>query len=214
MRTLLPAVGARSTLRVSSRGALWSIVCCCSLLSATLAVGERKARGDTRARASSTHEGGLDANVMPPSAEFLALADSLSSSVDHLTGIPSILPTIGRLSSRYSAARYHPTLHVTRPHEGIDIAAPMGAPVVAPAAGVVATIATQPGYGLMLEIDHGQGLVTMYGHLSRIHVRKSQFVRRGQLIASVGNSGLSTGPHLHYEIRVGKRSVDPLRFWP
>jgi len=88
----------------------------------------------------------------------------------------------------------------------------MGAPVVAPASGVVITITQQRGYGLILEINHGNGLVTKYAHLSRVNVKQGQRVTRGQLIANVGNSGLSTGPHLHYEIHVDGRVVDPLKF--
>jgi murein DD-endopeptidase MepM/ murein hydrolase activator NlpD len=88
----------------------------------------------------------------------------------------------------------------------------MGAPVVAPAAGVVERVARERGYGLVLEINHGNGIETKYAHLSRCSVRPGQRVTRGQLIANVGNSGLSTGPHLHYEIHINGRVVDPLTY--
>jgi murein DD-endopeptidase MepM/ murein hydrolase activator NlpD len=210
---LLPAVEQRRATRARLRGTALILVLG-SLVSAKLTVRAGEARRDVGRPALPVRGKPLDGDVMPASPGFLALADSLSRSVERLAGIPSILPMTGRLSSRYSRERLHPILHITRPHEGIDIAAPMGAPVIAPAAGVVVTVASRPGYGLMVEIDHGQGLMTMYGHLSRVHVREGQSVNRGQLLADVGNSGLSTGPHLHYEIRVGTRPVDPLGFAP
>ncbi len=150
------------------------------------------------------------ANIL--SASFAEVTDTLARNNQRLAATPSIMPTAGWLSSQFSMHRFHPILHISRPHEGIDVAAPMGAPVVAPASGVVITITQQHGYGLILEINHGNGLVTKYAHLSRVNVKMGQRVTRGQLIANVGNSGLSTGPHLHYEIHVDGRVVDPLKF--
>ena len=103
-------------------------------------------------------------------------------------------------------------LHVSRPHEGIDLAAPMGTPIVAPASGVVRRAGREGGYGLVLEIDHGNGIVTRFAHASRLIARQGQRVTRGQTVATVGNTGLSTGPHLHYEIHVNGRVVDPLKY--
>ena len=122
------------------------------------------------------------------------------------------MPTTGWLSSQFSRARFHPILHLSRPHEGIDLAAPYGTPVVAPAAGRVTRVTHQTGYGLVLEIDHGNGIETKYAHLSRVVVQGGQWVVRGQPIAAVGNSGLSTGPHLHYEVHVNGKVVDPLTY--
>ncbi len=146
------------------------------------------------------------------SASFAAVSTSLSKNNARLSATPSIMPTRGWLSSQFSLARFHPILHRTRPHEGIDVAAPYGAPVVAPAAGVVTRISRQTGYGLVLDIDHGNGIATKYAHLSRVVVREGQRVVRGQPIAAVGNSGLSTGPHLHYEVHVNGKVVDPLTY--
>jgi murein DD-endopeptidase MepM/ murein hydrolase activator NlpD len=146
------------------------------------------------------------------SASFQEVSTSLSKNNERLSATPSIMPTTGWLSSQFSRARFHPILHLSRPHEGIDVAAPYGAPVVAPAAGVVLRISRQTGYGLVLEIDHGNGIETKYAHLSRVVVRPGQRVIRGQPIAAVGNSGLSTGPHLHYEVHVNGRVVDPLTY--
>ena len=94
-------------------------------------------------------------------------------------------------------------------HNGIDLAADYGAMVVANAPGRVLACQQSPGYGLMLELDHGGGLTTRYGHLSACRVQVGTRVRRDQPIASVGNSGRSTGPHLHYEVLVKGRPIDP-----
>jgi murein DD-endopeptidase MepM/ murein hydrolase activator NlpD len=146
------------------------------------------------------------------SASFAQVSLHLSKDVERLSNTPSIMPTTGWLSSEFSRARFHPILHLTRPHEGIDLAAPYGTPVVAPAAGVVERVTVQTGYGNVLEIDHGNGVETKYAHLSRIDVHVGQHVTRGQPIAAVGNTGLSTGPHLHYEVHVNGKVVDPLTY--
>ena len=143
---------------------------------------------------------------------FDEVSTAITKNSDKFAATPSIMPTAGWLTSQFTRGRYHPILHVSRPHEGIDLSAPMGAPVVAPAAGRVVRVTTQSGYGLILEIDHGNGTVTKYAHLSRVSVREGAKVTRGQLIAAVGNSGLSTGPHLHYEIHINGRVVDPLTY--
>lgn len=145
-------------------------------------------------------------------ASFAEVSDTLSQHAERLSHIPSIMPTAGWLSSAFSRSRFHPILHIRRPHEGIDVSAPMGAPIVAPAAGTVTMVTVQTGYGNVLEIDHGGGIVTKYAHCSRIVVHVGQHVDRGQVIANVGNTGLSTGPHLHYEIHVNGKVVDPLTY--
>lgn len=150
------------------------------------------------------------ANMLAKS--FSDVSDSLTKHHERYQRIPSIMPTAGWLSSHFSRSRFHPILHVNRPHEGIDVSAPMGAPIVAPAAGVVMRVGREAGYGLVLEIDHGNGIVTKYAHCSRVMVKKGQRVKRGQDIAAVGNSGLSTGPHLHYEIHINGKVVDPLTY--
>jgi Peptidase family M23 len=138
--------------------------------------------------------------------------DSLSSHQARFAATPSIMPTKGWLSSAFAAERVHPILHLARPHEGIDVSAPMGAEIEAPASGVVADIKWEEGYGNLLTIDHGYGLVTRYAHCSKILVVRGQRVKRGQKIALVGSTGLSTGPHVHYEVWVNGKPVDPKRF--
>jgi murein DD-endopeptidase MepM/ murein hydrolase activator NlpD len=150
------------------------------------------------------------ANLLATS--FREAADSLASHSDRLAAMPSIMPTQGWLTSAFSSMREHPILHIARPHEGIDVSAPMGTPIEAPAAGRVISAGWETGYGNVVTIDHGYGIVTKFAHASKLFVRQGQRVARGQRIALVGNSGLATGPHLHYEVHVNGRPVDPLHY--
>ena len=98
-------------------------------------------------------------------------------------------------------------------HTGIDIAAEMGTTVLAPAAGrVISAGWNDGGYGNMIIIDHGGNMSTLYGHLSQIFVGDGQEIAKGQAIGAVGSTGMSTGPHLHFEVRVGGKPVDPMGF--
>ncbi len=90
--------------------------------------------------------------------------------------------------------------------------APMGSPIEAPASGVVTDAGWESGYGNTVTIDHGYGIVTKFAHASKLLVKVGQRVQRGQRIALVGNTGLATGPHLHYEVHVNGRPVDPLKY--
>jgi murein DD-endopeptidase MepM/ murein hydrolase activator NlpD len=146
------------------------------------------------------------------SARFAAVSDSLEVNAKRFASVPSIMPTPGWLTSQFSKSRDHPLLHISRPHEGIDVATPMGTPIEAPAAGVVAFSGRETGYGNVIVIDHGFGIRTKYAHCSKLIVGAGAKVTRGQQIALVGNTGLSTGPHLHYEVLVNGQPVDPLRY--
>ena len=150
------------------------------------------------------------ANLMASS--FEEAKDSLASHSQQLAATPSIMPTQGWLTSAFSSMREHPILHIARPHEGIDVTAPMGSPIEAPAAGVVTDAGWESGYGNTVTIDHGYGITTKFAHASKLLVRTGQRVQRGQRIALVGNTGLATGPHLHYEVHVNGRPVDPLKY--
>src|SRR5919112_3609389 len=150
------------------------------------------------------------ANLLASS--FKEAADSLALHSARLAATPSIMPTQGWLSSAFSSMRSHPILHLARPHEGIDVSAPLGSPIEAPAAGIVTGAGRVPGYGNTVTIDHGYGIATKFAHASKILVRTGQRVSRGQRIALVGNSGLATGPHLHYEVHVNGRPVNPLKY--
>lgn len=156
--------------------------------------------------------GGLIKRATELSASFRAVNDTLTSNYERFANTPSIMPTTGWLSSHFSQSRFHPVLHANRAHEGIDLSAPMGAPIIAPAAGRVISVTNEAGYGKTFEIDHGNGIVTRFAHCSRIIVTVGQIVTRGQAIATIGNTGLSTGPHLHYEVHVNGKPVDPLKY--
>ncbi|UCC27043.1 MAG: M23 family metallopeptidase [Gemmatimonadales bacterium] len=143
---------------------------------------------------------------------FEAANDSLVAQRDLLESTPSILPTSGWLSSRFAKAREHPIHNEARPHKGVDISADRGTPILAAAKGRVVRAGVVPGLGQMVEIDHGFGYSTRYGHASKLHVQVGQQVRRGQLIAQVGSTGIATGPHLHYEIWHDGVAMDPMDF--
>jgi len=119
------------------------------------------------------------------------------------------MPARGPITSRFGY-RYHPVLHYQRLHSGIDIGAGAGSPVYAAGAGEVFFASWRGGYGQCIIILHGGGISTLYGHLSQIRVRAGQSVRRGQHIGAVGSTGLSTGPHLHFEVRRNGAPVNPL----
>jgi len=138
---------------------------------------------------------------------------ALQRNRERLASTPTIAPASGPLSSLFSTGRYHPVLRITRPHKGIDIAARVGEPILAPAKGVVRFSGNKGnGYGNMVEIDHGYGYVTRFAHASRLLVHDGQTVKRGDVIALVGATGLVSGPHLHYEVEIEGRQVDPLNF--
>lgn len=128
----------------------------------------------------------------------------------------SFLPTALPVQAQWNASgfgwRVDPFTGEAAIHEGIDFTAEMGTTIKAAAAGVVITVEKHPQYGNMVEIDHGNDLITRYAHTSRIVVRQGALVRRGQKIAEVGSSGRSTGPHLHFEVRIRGVAQNPNRF--
>jgi murein DD-endopeptidase MepM/ murein hydrolase activator NlpD len=124
---------------------------------------------------------------------------------------PSIMPVQGWIMRGYG---YHidPFTGQVKMHEGLDIAAPTGTPIVSPASGTVRYAGEKKDYGLCVEVDHGYGFATMYAHCQRIRVNSGMQVRRGDVLAYVGNTGRSTGPHLHYEVRLSHTVVNPLNY--
>lgn len=128
-----------------------------------------------------------------------------------LASTPSIWPTHGWVTSDFGT-RLDPYSAERRMHQGMDIATPHGQPIHTPSDGTVVFIGTEGGYGKVLVIDHGYGVKTRYGHLSEINVRLAERVKRGDRIAAVGNTGRSTGPHLHYEVRVNGIPENPRKF--
>jgi murein DD-endopeptidase MepM/ murein hydrolase activator NlpD len=125
-----------------------------------------------------------------------------------LAALPSRWPVRGGINSKFGR-RPSPLSGTPEFHEGIDIAANVGTPVKAPASGVVTFAGSTPGYGNSVILDHGQQIQTVFGHLHKIDVSRGQRVERGQQIALSGSTGRSTGPHLHYEVVVNGRPVNP-----
>lgn len=191
-------------------------------------VRSEELRGVAPARAAaSAAQGGP---YVPPQAVTLeqlrGIVDSLDQSADESADlftliesrlmesrlkslmIPNIAPVAGPIGSGFGF-RADPFTGRSALHMGLDFPADVGTPILAAAGGVVQLTETHPAYGLMLEIDHGNGLVTRYAHASKLLVRSGDIVKRGQRIAQVGNTGRSTGPHLHFEVRRKGGAVDP-----
>ena len=125
---------------------------------------------------------------------------------------PSLWPVDGKLESGFGGRRNPFGGSSYEFHTGQDIEVPMGTPVVAGARGTVIFVGWQNGYGRLITLDHGGGLTTRYGHLSESDVVQGQQVARGEFIGRVGSTGRSTGPHLHYEVRINDDPVDPLQY--
>tara|TARA_R110000868_G_scaffold38661_3_gene135089 strand:- start:10353 stop:11405 length:1053 start_codon:yes stop_codon:yes gene_type:complete len=129
----------------------------------------------------------------------------------YLKSTPTLLPTKGWITSYYGP-RISPTSNRLKMHEGIDIGAKPGTAILAPADGVVVYSGTKPGFGMFVQLDHGYGVETIFAHAKALFAKKGQLVKRGTEIASIGSTGYSTGPHVHYEVRVNGTPVDPLYF--
>ena len=146
------------------------------------------------------------------SSSLAEATDSVLAHRDLLESTPSILPTPGWLSSSYSESRMHPIHNRPLPHPGVDISAPKGTSIYAAAKGRVIRAGWVVGYGLTIEIDHGFGYVTLYGHASELVASQDEEVQRGDVIARVGSTGIATSPHLHYEVRVQGIAQNPANF--
>jgi murein DD-endopeptidase MepM/ murein hydrolase activator NlpD len=140
------------------------------------------------------------------------LKEFLQAQKSVLLSIPSLWPVQGRITSTYAEVRVSPSSGGTRPHMGIDISAPLGTPVVAPADGVVISAGREAQYGLLICVDHGHGFTTMFGHLKEIRVKTGDRVKSGQTLGTVGTTGNTTGPHLHYEVRTFGQPVNPFSY--
>ena len=127
-----------------------------------------------------------------------------------LAAIPSQMPVAARALTSGFGMRGHPLLGGRRAHSGIDLAAPAGSPIVATSDGQVSWADWAGGYGIAVAVEHGGGYQTRYAHMSRVNVAPGQQVRKGDVIGYVGSTGLSTGPHLHYEVRVNGQAVNPV----
>ncbi len=169
---------------------------------------ERKDRWVKRLRQEVERFRGL---ASQQEASLEALVDQLSDRRDLLARTPSIWPTQGWLTCGFGY-RQSPFTGLREFHRGLDVSTKPGTPVIAPADGVVVEVGNDPDYGEIIRLDHGLGHKTFYAHLSETVVKKGQRVHRGQMIGKVGNTGRSTGPHLHYEVHLNGTAVNPLRY--
>jgi murein DD-endopeptidase MepM/ murein hydrolase activator NlpD len=142
---------------------------------------------------------------------ILSLLGTLSERQSLLLATPSMKPVRGWFTSRFGY-RLDPFSGKPIMHAGLDIAAPPGTPVYAPADGVVSFVGYEVGYGRLVTIDHGYGVKTRYGHNSQVFVELGQKIKRWDVITAVGSTGRSSGPHLHYEVRVHDVPVDPINY--
>jgi murein DD-endopeptidase MepM/ murein hydrolase activator NlpD len=151
---------------------------------------------------------------------MLAMRDTVqslrsASYAEHARNLPPvdmIMPVNGEITSRFSRSRFHPILQIFRAHRGVDLAAPAGTRIVAPAEGTVTSVGWKLGYGLTIELSHSGGVSTRYAHCRSAMVHAGDHVAMGQAFATVGATGLATAPHLHFEVLVHGSAVDPIRF--
>jgi murein DD-endopeptidase MepM/ murein hydrolase activator NlpD len=145
------------------------------------------------------------------SSRLVLIEKRLSTQADQLSLTPTLAPTVGVLTAGFGN-RIDPFTGRPENHTGIDISTPAGNRIVAPANGTVVRVAWENGYGRCVEISHGYGVNTTYSHLATARVIEGQRVKRGDVIALVGSTGRSTGPHLHYEVHAAGKPVNPLDF--
>ena len=153
----------------------------------------------------------LEREIALRAESLQAVTEYLMKQKDRLTATPALWPTEGHVTSPFGP-RTSPFTGQPQQHTGVDIAAPPGTPIRAPADGIVTFAGTLPGYGHALVLTHGFGFKSFYGHNQRNQVSKGQTVKRGQVIAFVGNTGYSTGAHLHYEVLLNDQPQNPLKY--
>lgn len=158
----------------------------------------------------------LSRQLYVQSVSFDQVFDMAKDKVDMLASIPAIMPLesgIQRLVSGYGM-RMHPIYKTMRLHTGVDFTAPTGTPIYAPGNARVKSVErSRFGYGMVIVLDHGYGYETLYSHLSKFNVRAGQRVKRGEVIGFVGNTGVSTAPHLHYEVIRNGSKVNPINYF-
>lgn len=153
----------------------------------------------------------LDRKRINLESEFQKLQDYYTTREILISATPSILPARGYPSAGFGY-RSDPFTGLKEFHSGIDVSAPTGAKVLATADGIVSFAGRRPAYGKLVTVNHKFGIATRYGHLDRYTVQPGQRVRKGDIIGYIGSTGRSTGPHVHYEVRLGGRALNPLRF--
>ncbi len=159
----------------------------------------------------------ISRQLVVQSKSYDEVIDLVKNKEKMLASMPAIQPISNKDLTRFGSPfgyRMHPILGYLKMHAGVDLTAPTGTNIYAPGDGVVIRAdAGSRGYGNHVRINHGYGYITVYGHLSKINVRVGQKVKRGDVIGLVGSTGLSTSPHLHYEVRINNKPVNPLNFY-
>jgi hypothetical protein len=174
---------------------------------------EEEVIGDERVEGMLKTLDHLERQLAIQMQSFSEIQDKIETDEDRMQYIPSIIPVKGARFTDGYGYRRDPFTGYRRFHYGADFSAPTGTEVYATADGVVKRVRRRSGYGKTIEVDHGYGYLTIYGHLHDYNVRRGQKVKRGDVIATVGNTGRSTAPHLHYEVQVEGRPVDPLDYF-
>ncbi len=140
-----------------------------------------------------------------------------SENADKMKRVPAIIPVanwdLKRIGSGFSPRRFHPILKCWREHKGIDFVASTGTEIYSSGDGVVKTVRLSSSFGKVVVIDHGYGIESLYAHMDGFKCKRGEKVTRGQLIGYVGNTGLSSGPHLHYEIHMNGKAIDPVNYF-
>jgi murein DD-endopeptidase MepM/ murein hydrolase activator NlpD len=170
-----------------------------------------KKKNDELVRDMHEQIGQLDVAVVHQEHEFETLLEQINKQRNLMASTPTIRPTDGWLTSRFGY-RKSPFTGRRELHKGLDISNRKGTPILATADGVVAYAGKRGLYGLTIVIDHGHGLKTRYAHLNKLLKKKNERVKRGDIIAQMGNTGRSTGPHLHYEVRLNGVPVNPSKY--
>lgn len=183
-----------------------------------LLLGGEGTPSDVMLRPAESWASSIQARAETFLALFAEAEPDLNAFVEQLEGLraleralPSSWPARGRLTSGYGWRR-HPLRQTWGFHSGLDVANHRGTPIHAASAGTVVKAEYNDGYGRMIEIDHGYGITTLYAHCHALHVKKGDRVERGQHICDMGSTGRSTGPHLHFEVRLDGHAVDPMDY--
>ena len=181
--------------------------------SATLPVPAGPSGGPLLApRADLGDAAALDSQLARIEAQIARIADAAALRTLEVMRLPTRLPIVGAELTSHFGNRVDPIAHGHAFHAGLDFAAESGTPIAAAAGGTVAYAGWKPDFGWVVEIDHGNGLRTRYGHASKLLVRTGDIVAPGERIARVGSTGRSTGPHLHFEVLRASGPVDPARY--
>jgi len=174
----------------------------------TILASARTAQGGPFEKLSTSRDGSLD-----PRFERLALSLARMDALEQgLNGIPQVMPADMRMITSGFGYRRDPIHGAAAMHAGLDFRGPVGSPIHAAADGKVTFVGTKTGYGKVVEISHGNGMLTRYAHMSAWRARIGQRVDAGDVIGLIGNTGRSTGPHLHFEVRIHDRAVNPRPF--